>query len=54
MENKLYTGYTPGEMPLAEYPRPQLRRADYTILNGAWEYAITDSDAFLCRARAGM
>ena len=33
------------EAILTEYPRPQMRRAGYTILNGAWEYAITDSDA---------
>ena len=29
---------------LREYPRPQLRRADYHILNGLWDYAITASD----------
>ena len=27
-------------VPLPEYPRPQLRREDYTILNGWWEYWI--------------
>lgn len=27
---------------LEEYPRPQLKRKDYTILNGLWEYAFTD------------
>ena len=26
---------------LMEYPRPQLRRKDYTILNGFWKYCIT-------------
>lgn len=26
---------------LTEYPRPQLVRENYTILNGPWEYAIT-------------
>ena len=26
---------------LQEYPRPQLRRDDYLILNGLWDYAIT-------------
>ena len=25
-----------------EYPRPQLRRPDWTNLNGRWQYAITD------------
>lgn len=28
---------------LDEYPRPQLRRNNYTILNGYWNYAITKS-----------
>lgn len=27
-------------VPLSEYPRPQLRRDNYTILNGWWEYRI--------------
>lgn len=30
-------------MPLAEYPRPQLRRDSYYPLNGKWELAITHS-----------
>ena len=29
---------------LQEYPRPQMRRADYHNLNGLWDYAITFSD----------
>ncbi|MCM1127041.1 MAG: glycoside hydrolase family 2 [Lachnospiraceae bacterium] len=29
---------------LAEYPRPQMRRNDYTVLNGLWDYAFTDTD----------
>lgn len=29
---------------LREYPRPQMRRSDFTILNGLWDYAITDKD----------
>ena len=30
-----------------EYPRPQLRRKNYRILNGKWNYAITTSDVTL-------
>ena len=29
--------------PLAEYPRPQLKRTDYHCLNGVWEYDILKS-----------
>ena len=32
------------EQVLREYPRPQLRRAEHHILNGLWDYAITESD----------
>jgi hypothetical protein len=28
---------------LKEYPRPQLQRANWTNLNGLWDYAITDN-----------
>ena len=27
-------------VPLPEYPRPQMRREDYTVLNGWWECRI--------------
>jgi len=27
-----------------EYPRPQMVRKDYTILNGSWDYKFSDSD----------
>lgn len=30
---------------LAEYPRPQLERAEWQNLNGLWSYAITEVDA---------
>lgn len=31
------------EKVLVEYPRPQLKRKNYTILNGYWNYSITKS-----------
>ena len=31
-------------VPLPEYPRPQMRREEYQILNGIWSYAITGED----------
>lgn len=45
-EDTLTPLYTPwGETldkknPLPEYPRPQLRREDYHMLNGSWDYRI--------------
>lgn len=42
--NQLYTVWGEGLNPdkvLDEYPRPQLRRDNYTILNGYWKYNIT-------------
>ena len=27
-----------GEIPLSEYPRPQMRRESYLCLNGVWRY----------------
>ena len=30
----------PGYIPLKEYPRPQMRRKQYQILNGWWKYQI--------------
>ena len=30
----------PDAVPLAEYPRPQLKRSDWQCLNGWWEYAF--------------
>lgn len=44
--NELYTRW--GEKldkncPLYEYPRPQMRRDNWTCLNGVWQYAIRDT-----------
>ena len=32
------------ELPLNDYPRPQLARASFTNLNGTWDYAIRGKD----------
>ena len=29
---------------LPEYPRPQMKRTDYHMLNGIWEYAFVPAD----------
>ncbi len=45
--NKLYTKWGEALDPehvLEEYPRPQLKRDNYTILNGYWNYAFTTSN----------
>lgn len=42
--HQLYTTWGENLDPnhvLEEYPRPQLRRDNYTILNGYWDYSIT-------------
>ena len=33
------------QIPLSEYPRPQLQRDSYICLNGYWEYAIKKDEA---------
>ena len=35
----LKTKYEIGNIPLSEYPRPQMRRESYLCLNGAWRFA---------------
>ena len=43
---KLYTRWgreLNKEMPLAEYPRPQMVRDSFICLNGMWDYAIYPS-----------
>ena len=45
--NQLYTVWGENlddEKVLTEYPRPQLKRSNYTILNGYWKYNITKED----------
>jgi len=45
--NQLYTIWGSNIDPnniLTEYPRPQLRRSNYTILNGYWNYNITKDE----------
>ncbi len=45
--NQLYTIWGENLDPerlLQEYPRPQLRRDNYTILNGYWDYCITKEE----------
>ncbi len=37
---RLSTPFEVGEIPLAEYPRPQFARDSYLTLNGKWDYAI--------------
>lgn len=37
---RLRTNFEVGEIPLAEYPRPQFVRDSYVTLNGKWDYAI--------------
>jgi len=45
--NQLYTKWGSRINPdcvLPEYPRPQLRRSNYLILNGYWNYSISEED----------
>ncbi len=38
------------DLPRPEYPRPDLRRGEWTSLNGAWEFAFDDRDRGLAEA----
>lgn len=40
-----WTEEAPRGTPLPEYPRPQMRREQWTNLNGMWQYAIMSRDA---------
>ncbi len=47
-DHQLYTKWGEALKPeqvLTEYPRPQLRRDNFTILNGYWDYGITKDPA---------
>jgi len=47
--HQLYTEWgekLDSEHVLEEYPRPQLRRSNYTILNGYWNYSITKTPKY--------
>ena len=44
--NTPWTDKVDPNIPLPEYPRPQLARRGWLNLNGQWEYAITDSSRF--------
>ena len=40
---QLTTPYNPGEIPHGDYyPRPLLKRENYTCLNGAWELTLIE------------
>ena len=41
-------------MPRPEYPRPQLRREDWTNLNGTWSFAFDDANEGLAKSWQGV
>ena len=42
----VWTDMVDRELPLPEYPRPQMARRDWLNLNGPWSFAINRSDRF--------
>ncbi|ANY09289.1 glycoside hydrolase family 2 protein [Pseudonocardia sp. HH130630-07] len=40
---------TDADVPRAEYPRPSMRRPDWTCLNGTWEFEVDAADSGLER-----
>ena len=53
LKTKWAAQVTPANV-LPEYPRPQMVRANWTNLNGQWEYAITDKEAARPQAFSGQ
>lgn len=41
---QLKTNWNPKDIPLPEYPRPQMKRDNFRILNGWWDCAFTASE----------
>ena len=39
----LKTRFEVGEIPHSEYPRPQMVRDNYKVLNGLWDFAVVDA-----------
>ena len=43
------------ELPFPEYPRPQMRRENWTNLNGWWEYAsVSYTHLFPCTSTSRL
>lgn len=46
-----FTARAQADIPLPEYPRPQMVRPTWSNLNGQWNYAILDKDEDYCAAQ---